>query len=1333
MFAGGSADGATLIITVPITDNVITESLEIYNVNLSNVISTGVASISDNLGVGTILDNDASSVAINDMTVDESAGTAVFTVTLSGAIQDALSVDYATSDVSALNPSDYAATSGTLIFAAGSSDGATLSIIVPITDNVITEPLEIYNVNLSNVVSTGVASISDNLGVGTILDNDVSSVAINDMTVDESAGTAVFTVTLNNAVQNNFTVNFATANNNAIQPGDYILTSGTLTFGGANSLIQTITVPIIDDPLVEPTEYYYVDLSGLVINGQAITIADAQGLGTIINNDLPTIACPSDITQNNDQHVCTALVTIPFEVFATNWPGALLSWTMTGATSGSGTGQIVNHTFNKGVTTITYVAYDLLSNNDPNHINTATCSFTVTVVDNEKPTFTRPADITLYTDANCSYDATIAVTGDVTNEWDNCSVGIQATYIDLVIPNCQGTYTIKRTWHLVDYNGNAAADQVQTITVLDNIKPTFTRPPDYTFQSDDVNQYNASPSITGDVTNEHDNCSTSLQATYTDVIMSGTCYGSKVIHRTWHLVDNCGNQAPDQVQTIIVVSGYVILVKDYVTMSGVKVISGGVGIKSDAEFYYNHHWHHHHQGIIGLNNESYITGTGTFAKAAHIYIDNTSAATDTILSPANVPWPVFEGMPYTGTINVNVPNNTTVYLTDTLYKTIKVGRNATVVFTKPIVNVSKEVDMERGSTMRFMQCTKFRAARKFETSDNITLNPDNVSVNFYVDDDVTFGAGCEVNGLFYLGDANAEDTAKHRLAIGGEHDWDNGHGWAYWHHHNHHDWYHGNNDDEDYVRPGVYTGMFIAQKLYAYNNNFFYLNTNCNNCPTLADYGPFTCPSNATLCAEDSTFRLMDLLPPYTNVASITNNQPSCFLVGTTLVTWTVKLTNGTMVTCKQYVTRSGMINVSITSNGSFCNNNEVKLTSSVTGTPATLLQWSTGATTSSITANSNGDYFVTARNSLGCYAKDSITIDMSPKNLISSYVMFAKNQVTLDATHVNSGGIGAMDYYTNDYCHNSYNAFSQGWIDADDHTYVTTAGTFAKASNIYVDLTSSILQQYIAPASIYLPHFEANPNAGTSIINVANNTTVTLTDTIYKSITIGTNATVIFTKQVVNIGRTLTIGNGSTVKFAKCSKVRITGYGSNAIFTGSLVNINPDSASVVFYVHNNVCFGSGNHVWGTFYLSNAGTPGYDMTTGDSHSTRSGVFRGMFIAQTIKSNNNTYWYLKTPCDNCGSFKELEAPTNKMVLENYPNPFSDITTILFKIPTDNHAKLDVYDLTGKLLETLFNGYVNKNQEYSIEFNGTPYTTGMYIYKLTTNNNVVTGKMVLNKQE
>jgi|GEM_PF-1915901 len=165
----------------------------------------------------------------------------------------------------------------------------------------------------------------------------------------------------------------------------------------------------------------------------------------------------------------------------------------------------------------------------------------VTVGDNTKPDFTTPADITLYTDASCLYNASVAITGDVVDETDNCSSGIQATDSDLVTPgSCDGEVIITRTWTLTDDCGNTKQKD-QIITVTDTTSPTFTVPADVTIYKDARCSYDASLSITGDVLNEADNCSTGIEATYGDSEAPGACEGETIITRTWTLEDDCGN------------------------------------------------------------------------------------------------------------------------------------------------------------------------------------------------------------------------------------------------------------------------------------------------------------------------------------------------------------------------------------------------------------------------------------------------------------------------------------------------------------------------------------------------------------------------------------------------------------------------------------------------------------------------------------------------------------------------------------------------------------------------------------------------------------------------
>ncbi|SDI61615.1 gliding motility-associated C-terminal domain-containing protein, partial [Winogradskyella thalassocola] len=177
--------------------------------------------------------------------------------------------------------------------------------------------------------------------------------------------------------------------------------------------------------------------------------------------------------------------------------------------------------------------------------NTATFAQTITVQDTTAPTFSVPADITV----ECDVDVTdLTITGDITDENDNCSSDLEATFTDSVSDGtCPNSSIITRTWSLTDDCDNTTTF-VQTITVQDTTAPTFSVPADITIECDvDVTDL----TLTGDATDEADNCSSDLEATYTDSVADGTCPSSSIITRTWSLTDDCDNTTTF-VQTITV-------------------------------------------------------------------------------------------------------------------------------------------------------------------------------------------------------------------------------------------------------------------------------------------------------------------------------------------------------------------------------------------------------------------------------------------------------------------------------------------------------------------------------------------------------------------------------------------------------------------------------------------------------------------------------------------------------------------------------------------------------------------------------------------------------------
>ena len=122
----------------------------------------------------------------------------------------------------------------------------------------------------------------------------LATLSINDVSlVEGNAGTGslVFNVSLSEASADTVTVDFSTANGSATAGSDYVAASGTVTFSpGVTS--QTIAVDVLGDTTFENDETFSVDLS----NPANATISDAQGIGTITNDDSAPLVSVNDVT-----------------------------------------------------------------------------------------------------------------------------------------------------------------------------------------------------------------------------------------------------------------------------------------------------------------------------------------------------------------------------------------------------------------------------------------------------------------------------------------------------------------------------------------------------------------------------------------------------------------------------------------------------------------------------------------------------------------------------------------------------------------------------------------------------------------------------------------------------------------------------------------------------------------------------------------------------------------------------------------------------------------------------------------------------------------------------
>jgi hypothetical protein len=120
-----------------------------------------------------------------------------------------------------------------------------------------------------------------------------------------------------------------------------------------------------------------------IVSGTCSPPATSNGAILTVNSP-PVITCPSDIIKTTDPGLCSAVLDPGFPTRVFGSEPITYIWVMTGATTGSGSGAIVPnpHTFNAGITTITWRATNIEGFDE--------CTQTITIVDNQAPEFIAP-------------------------------------------------------------------------------------------------------------------------------------------------------------------------------------------------------------------------------------------------------------------------------------------------------------------------------------------------------------------------------------------------------------------------------------------------------------------------------------------------------------------------------------------------------------------------------------------------------------------------------------------------------------------------------------------------------------------------------------------------------------------------------------------------------------------------------------------------------------------------------------------------------------------------------------------------------------------------------
>ena len=262
-------------ITVPILDNQKVDGDRIFTMVLSAPATNSVIG-TNGIATVTITDNDtAVNFTAATATVSESATNAVLTLVRTGVTNSVVSVNYATTNGTALAGSDYTNTTGTVTFNAGETNK---TISVPVVADSLIEGKETFSVHLLSPTNTLLGTITNT--VVTILDANVEfdfATASLTSSVLETAGKATLTVWRLGGTAATNTVNFALGTNGTAVAGtNYTSTNGTLTFlPGVTNL--TVNLPVLHDGAVAGDKTAILKLSG------------AGGTATIGTNDTATV------------------------------------------------------------------------------------------------------------------------------------------------------------------------------------------------------------------------------------------------------------------------------------------------------------------------------------------------------------------------------------------------------------------------------------------------------------------------------------------------------------------------------------------------------------------------------------------------------------------------------------------------------------------------------------------------------------------------------------------------------------------------------------------------------------------------------------------------------------------------------------------------------------------------------------------------------------------------------------------------------------------------------------------------------------------------------------
>jgi hypothetical protein len=119
----------------------------------------------------------------------------------------------------------------------------------------------------------------------------------------------------------------------------------------------------------------------------------------------------------------------------------------------------------------------------------------------------------------------------------------------------------------------------------------------------------------------------------------------------------------------------------------------------------------------------------------------------------------------------------------------------------------------------------------------------------------------------------------------------------------------------------------------------------------------------------------------------------------------------------------------------------------------------------------------------------------------------------------------------------------------------------------------------------------------------------------------------------------------------------------------------------------------------------------------------------------LLSGNDYEWRVRCGCSQtpliAGAFtswQPFSTPGGAGIISS-PNPTSGQSNVTFTVAEEGTTTLEVYDMSGRMLDALFNGVAQANNDYRFQFDGSTLPNGVYIYRLTTEKEMVNEKFMI----